>query len=300
MKFVQKDSLVFPVHKVDFEPTFGMAANQDYACAIIGEINGVETVMNVCSDRYELVPVADIYSQVETILAQHKVNYTTNVQMANDNAQFFIDYIIEDEKYAIQIKGTKDFCKPMVRVYHSYNGKVKATFTLGYYRLVCSNGLVIPVEGKEQKNMHISCRHTQSILSKLKEFTLKLEYLLNSAELAKAGYERLSDTKVEAYGERIEEVLNAIKLPVDESRGRSKDSDADANYSPYFAKAFTKIREEMNTLNIKEANDWLVYNAVNFAIFDNEVNIKSNDVRTNYDSSVMSYLLNPENTPELS
>ena len=64
----QLNDLLFDVKKVNFAETFGMAANSDYSHAIIGNINGENKVLNVCSDRYELVRNSEIFPQIRQIL----------------------------------------------------------------------------------------------------------------------------------------------------------------------------------------------------------------------------------------
>jgi sorbitol-specific phosphotransferase system component IIBC len=48
--------------------------------------------------------------------------------------------------------------------------------TFGYFRLICENGLVVPVEGKEAENIHIIGKHTAKILESLEQLMEKVKY----------------------------------------------------------------------------------------------------------------------------
>jgi hypothetical protein len=134
--------------------------------------------LNYCSPRYELVPNADIFPKINAILMKYKINYSVNYYH-DDFARFYADYQIEDKRYTYKMKGTSDVITPMLRIQHSYNGLTKYKITFGYFRLVCTNGLVIAIQDMKQFNLCLTGKHTSSILNSLKRLNDLMESICN-------------------------------------------------------------------------------------------------------------------------
>jgi len=264
------ETLLFDVKKVETESVFGIPANSDYSHAIIGNINGIDTILNVCSDRYELVRNEEIFPVIRGILNDSGMKFTESYSMVN-NARFYADYVIENESTFI---GTKnDIVKPLIRVRHSYNGLTKYAITFGYFRLICSNGLVIPVEGKEATNLHIAGRHTTAIRTSLDLLMEKLQYFVVNQNVLSNNFNTLSDQWVKDPKDRITEVLE---------------------YSGITDRAietvFNSVQNEATQLYNGNINDWLIYNGVNQFIHNGD-NKKVLEQKEIYDHKAIKFLL---------
>lgn len=252
-------------------------SNSNCAFDIIATIDGQEQRLATCADRYELVHNASIFPRIEADLEARGYTYTKSYHMI-DNARFYAKYILEDSSLAIG-KG-KDKIKPMISVAHSYNGLTKYNITFGYFRLICTNGLVIPAEGQEDKNLRISGKHTKEILNSFEILWDKLDYFFSIQDTFKKRFEVLTDRIVVNYADRVEEVLNATK--VKPSKAQKLD-------------ILTTIENEAKVLDT-DVNDWLIYNGINAYIFkgtDSNGNRSkaAPEVKSATDSKVLAYMM---------
>jgi len=239
------NDIIFPVSKVLTD----IPANSDCEYDIIGFPNDVKRKLGTCSDRYELVPNEVIFPRIEEELNSRGMKFSVAYHEV-DNARFYAKYILEDKNLAIGSGG--DIVKPMISVNHSYNGLTKYSITFGYFRLVCSNGLVIPLEGQEATNLMISGKHTKEILNSFDSMFVKMNDFFALQGKIQKKFEVLTDRAIANYGERIEAVLEATKLKPSKVQ---------------LAEISVTAINEANTLNGGVVNDWLIYNAINAYIY---------------------------------
>lgn len=272
------NEMLFDVEKVQITE---FDCNSDYAYDIYGYPNDVKTRLNSCSNRYELVANEDIFPVIRQILINKGINFSENYTQI-DHARFYGEYIIEDQKFAHRINGSNDIVKPIINVQHSYNGLTKYKIQFGYFRLVCSNGLVIPVEEMKEYNLSIVGKHTKSIINSFAQLNNTLTYFVEHADQIKlaitAKYDTLAGNWVAKWEDRIEEVLNMNKINI---TGGNK------NTLSYIS---NNINSEKHLYNGK-VNDWLIYNAINRYIYDDDMNIKAPEIRRELDSKVFESML---------
>jgi hypothetical protein len=278
---VIKENEVMLQNLVDLDGTF-MSTNSDYSHSIIGLIDGVETLLNSCSDRYELVTNAEIFPRIEDELNARNLDFTAEYRSTN-NAVFSAKYVIENDSYRVGNDG--DVIKFQLVVTHSYNGLEKYTMSLGAFRLICTNGMVIPFEGYEEKNYTVTGKHTKKIQESIQGLFAKIPEFFGEAEKFVKRYELMYDTKIENFGERVESVMDAVGISVGKT---CKDG---SRNTPNLDHVLATIRTEMAQLNETVCNDWLIYNGINGYIFDDEKNVKSQSVRKDLDKKVMAEIL---------
>ena len=276
---VELTDLLFDVEKRDNPRN----TNPEYAKVITAKfVNGDEMDLNYCSDRYELVPNEDIFPVIRMILVMHGIQFTERYFMLN-NARFYAEFIIEDSRFAYQMPGSAgDIIKPMLKVQHSYNGLTKYAITFGYFRLVCSNGLVIPIDDMKEYNMHVTGKHTFSIKRSLQKLENTIQYFAeNAAQITAAitaKYDKLAGNEVTNVEDRIKEVLNVAKISAVENQ------------------KFNTVQNIVSRINQETdlyggvTNDWLIYNGINQYINDSDLNKKSPEVRMELDSKVFEYM----------
>ena len=150
---------------------------------------------------------------------------------------------------------------------------------MGYFRVVCSNGLTIWY-GEECENLQIVHKHTiNKVEFAIAEMMEKLDFFLTSKDLVKEAIKTLSDRKIEKWHVRLTEVLNATGI-------NTKETNTDA-----IEWAVLKEIERGNTNDV--VTDWMLYNAINEGyIFNDEINKKEESKRYELDAKVCEYMFN--------
>jgi hypothetical protein len=276
------NDLCFPVELRDNE----RQTNREYSKVVTGIIGGVETDLNYCSPVYQLVPNLDIFPKVEEILKEKKIKFTAQYSHTQ-NARFYGNFIIEDPRFAYIMQGTNDMIKFIWNFQHSYNGLTKYRGVAGFYRLICTNGLVVPVQEMVDYNLVIQGKHTSSILHSLQEFRGIMEKVTDNLGTVKTSivqkYELLGGRAVTKVEDRVIEVLKASKIiPVENSKFNTVND------------ILNRIEKEANdkTLGYNgKVNDWLVYNGINQYVNDDSRNIAAPEKRRETDSKVLEYML---------
>lgn len=276
------NEMLFPVELRDNPRN----TNQEYSKVVVGHIDTGEIDLNYCSPRYQLVPNSEIFPKIEEIFKQNNVTFTVKYSMLK-HAMFYAYYIIEDPAYAFIMPNTKDDIKFSFVFQHSYNGLWKYKGIAGFYRLVCKNGLTVPVKQMKDYNLQISGKHTPSILESLIQFDNLLKMIAkNGKEIVtsvKNVYSQLSDRMVYKVEDRIKEVLGAVGITaIDNKKFNTVTNIID------------KIRVESDNPTLGYAgkiSDWLIYNGINQYINDDELNIASPEKRKDKDIAVLEYLI---------
>lgn len=276
------NDLCFPVELID-NPN---KTNREYSKIVTGIIDGEEFDLNYCSPIYELVPNEMIFPKVEEILNQHNIAFSV-VYSHTNNARFYGSYTIEDKRFSYKMAGTNDEIKFIWNFQHSYNGLTKYKGIAGFFRLVCSNGLVVPVEEMNEYNLVIQGKHTSSILKSLDQFSQILTNVTDNLETVKTSivkkYEDLGGVWVKKPEDRLKEVLQANKIAIIENAKFNTLNDIMNN-----------IMFEANNVGLGyngKVNDWLIYNGINQYIHDDDRNIAAPEKRRETDSKVLEYML---------
>ena len=273
--------LLFPVELID-NPNW---TNSEYAKIVVAMIDGKVKHLNYCSERYELVANGNIFPQVEEIFNSLGIAFTVEYSHAN-HVRFYAKYTIEDERFSYTIAGTDDVIKFVFTFQHSYNGKTKYKGVAGFFRLICSNGLTIPVAEMSQYNLSISGKHTSSILHSLQQFKDILQFAAENLTEVKTAiavrYEKLANTVSINPRKRIEDVLKATGIAAIENSKFNT-----VNY------VMNRITAEMDELkgSYSDVNEWLIYNGINHYLNNDSLNVKAPETRKESDIAVLEYML---------
>ena len=213
-----------------------------------GARRGKPTLLNTCSDVYELVTNTSIFPKIERMLRKAKIKYTVTYKMV-DFSRFYAEFKLETG--GVSVGNKKDLIFPIIRVEHSYNGLLKYKITFGWFRMICSNGLTVPVAGKEDQNITITGKHTKQILQSLNLLFEKLDFFTKNADKYTEKFHIIAERKVENWAARVEYVMEASGIG---KRGLEQIS--------------AKIEEESKKLYAGKVSDWLIYNAFNYHIYN--------------------------------
>jgi len=276
------NDLTFPVELRDNPRN----TNSEYNKVVTGIIDGEEIDLNYCSSVYELVPNETIFPKVEDIFRSKGIAFSVDYSHSN-NARFYGNYTIEDSRFGYRMAGTNDVIKFVWNFQHSYNGLTKYKGIAGFYRLICSNGLTIPVAEMKEYNLCIEGKHTSTIIRSLEEFESILINVTNNLGDVKTAitdkYEVLGNMWVVKPEKRIEEILDATGIRA-----------VDNNKFNTVNDIMNKISKESQNTSLGyngKVNDWLIYNGINQYIHDDSRNIAAPEKRRENDSKVLEYML---------
>lgn len=134
---------------------------------------------------------------------------------------------------------------PELVIRNSYNGESSLSFHLGFYRLICSNGLTIAVPGTEGSNLTRKSRH---VTGPMKEFTRNLDEAIVAAFVGLQGlqarFSELESTPITP----VQEIALVERLGLSKNQ-RTTFENLRAGYAG----------------RDTEANLWAVYNCINEA-----------------------------------
>jgi len=275
------NDLIFPVEMVDNpRPT-----NPEYAKVVRGIVDGVEMDLNYCSSRYALIPNKDIFPQIEEILNSNGIHYSAGYSHIN-HVRFYANYTLEDDNFGYKLKETNDLIYPRLFVQHSYNGLTKYSIIFGYFRLICSNGLTIPLTEMSKFNLNIVGKHTEHIQRSFIVLNERLKFFANNARQVTSDivqkYELLGGRIVENPQDRITEILKANKISIVENNKFNTMNDI-----------INRLQVEANNPNLGyngKVNDWLIYNAINQYIYSPRT-IAAPEFKMEKDTKILNYIL---------
>lgn len=265
-----EDLLYLPVEKVpvseilndEFEHPTGI----NHAI-VVTKPGGIKRVVQYCSELYYLVPNKEILPAFEREISKF-YQIEKNISISHD-ARFFVDFIMKDKSFMIS---KEDPIFPRVRLVNSYDGSIKYHFTAGFFRLICSNGLMIPTGyTKTIRSMHTPKLGKETSFEEVMQMTS--EFLAEASDAVEV-YKDLQDQVTKDWMMRIEEVTEETSFPVS-----------------LMEDVMARMSLELETTPSLEPSDWLVYNAFNYQLNHNT------DFRAKYnkkdaiDQEVMDYLL---------
>lgn len=276
------NDLLFPVEVKDNE----VRTNSEYSKIVSGIVDNEEMHLNYCSPRYELVENKAIFPNVENVLKANGIGFDASYRHVN-HVRFYADLTINDDKFKFDVNGKGDIIRPKISVQHSYNGLTKYMINFGYFRMICSNGLVIPVEEMNMFNLSISGKHTSSILRSIERLNEMLVYFSQNASTIipqiTGKFESLGGHWVANPEDRITEVMKASGLSIIENSKFNTVNDI-----------MNRIEREANNPAMAyngKINDWLIYNGINQYINDDSRTIEVPEKRREKDSKVLETLL---------
>jgi hypothetical protein len=271
--------ICFPAEKKPLsELGFGSISSTEYA--IVAEIAGNQSILNTCSDRYEFIHCEQIFQVIENMLHANGIDFEVEYVM-HDYSVFKATYKLSNVFVTLP-NGDKVYLK--FEVTHSYNGLAQYVIVLGFFRMVCSNGLVIPLEGHESDSIYIKGKHTEKILESLNSLMDTLSRFIDNRENYADRYRLMAERPVIKWRDRIVQVMKATGI----NAGKK-----DINLEAINRKMMLELNDRLGTGKKVEANDWLIYNAINEGyIYNNEVNSIKPHLRIEKDAKLVQWIYN--------
>jgi hypothetical protein len=306
------EDICFPVEAVQLTsllPEGYELLASDRQTAIIGETRvGHKDIFALQSKEYSLIPNELIRSTIDDCLSDYSldIRYTTQ-------GEFSITIILPD-KVSI---GSEQLYKSII-INNSYNGKMPFTIQgtsirlhdekrvrISYYREICSNGLMGWVDDfmsmQDYLNWLAAGQPKKYKNSLQHQVTIENKQHQQKEELLQKRFSH-KGLKIEWFKEfLINELQKFLNYPSSLTAlvyqrladcSFSKDTGlmiTDTGIPKMLAKqAQDRLRKEEKLLGVKP-NLWLVYNAVNYALFNSRSSLTIND-RYRLDESALHYL----------
>ena len=262
--------IYFPVKKVPVEeitiPGLEHPSGISHAIVVM-KPDGVERVVQYCSELYYLVPNDSIIPAFEKEISRF---FEVEKRIKMDRwARFFIDFILKDKLVAMS---PKDSVFPRIQLINSYDGSIKYHFMAGYYRLICSNGLMVPAGFvKDLTSMHTPKLGKETSFESVLQ--MASEFLAETGDITEV-YRELQDQPTPNWMLRIEEIIEETSFPVSLQEEVTE-----------------RMGVELEIFPEAKPNDWLIYNAFNYQLNHHE-ELKAKESKKNgMDQEVLEYLL---------
>lgn len=228
------------VKSVELFPGFSFTKQNEFS--VVVDNNGDDLIVNQVSKVYHLVKNEDIIKPLQKLFSGMEFEITGKQRF---DSRFYFDFIFKDKNLAIM---DGDLIFPKLRVNNSYDGRVKYSMDMGFYRLICSNGLVVPIKGFEDKNIKIKMRHTPSLGAKFENEPIEemVSDFLDSYTNYVKPFKELSKKKINNLEDTINDVIENTKFS-----------------SRKAEEVFNIIIEEQGRLKAKTPNAWLLYSGFN-------------------------------------
>lgn len=119
--------------------------------------------LGVCTEQYGVVKNADLIEMVESNLATHGKlsNYNSKKFVVRDGSRFYASYDFPDFKTELKPMGKRakgDILGLRLVVNNSYDRSCRVSLSLGFLRLVCTNGMT-----SLSKEFSMTKRHTLAV-----------------------------------------------------------------------------------------------------------------------------------------
>lgn len=231
--------------------------------------------VNVCSGDYNLVSNRKLFTPiVEQLSKQYEIEVRVSML---EWSKFYVDFIFKDHNLRGATK--KDILFPRLRINNSYDGSMRFSFYFAIWRLICSNGAkaVIPESVRQGKFMHTPQLGLETDEGHESSTVLleKLETFIGNSKEIVRGYDPLIQST-----RQMGEVLD-VMTDVQESTSYPK---------KLVEHAYERLQYEATQLK-QPINDYLIYNALNFALFNSGNSELPEHKKDKKDQEVLDYLL---------
>ncbi len=184
-------------------------------------------VLGIVTDRYEVLQNEDFFNPVEDLFKTEGFgNYTRKTVCTHGGARVRAIYDFKD--HGIKVGGEDLMLR--LKVQNSFDGSLRASFQVGMVRLVCTNGLAVPVAAVGMTRKHTKALDTSLVrdafgrsVNAFKEAAPSFERLQHSAVTQAEGNSILlgfekSKVMSERMRERIQGVWESPRYHEDRNR----------------------------------------------------------------------------------
>lgn len=147
-----------------------MRTYKEYSIDRLNNFKEQALIYKSTSDKYRTVDSQDLINTTERVLNEHGLEYSRSIGgtvRGFKGTKHVIKYTIENNE--LTIKGDK--LKPTINFLNSYNGESALMIRVGFFRLICSNGLIVGQSFYSDRLVHVK---GMTIEAKLSALAIKL------------------------------------------------------------------------------------------------------------------------------
>jgi len=238
------EEIYFPVKQVKAKDFFGYPFPKGRDEIIITDANESSKVLNVCSRVYRLVKNQDFIAPIDEEIKRvygDNVNISVN---SEGGSRFFVNWALKENLITI---ANGDTIIPMISAVNSYDGSTKQALTVGFHRLVCTNGLTGASTALRMKRKH-----------SIKSANIGMNGIFDKVDGILSG-------KIGVF----QKMLNPIhRSEMDQFIESISENKAKLGFPKKLVPGVHRIiEEEAKTLGFKKPNPWLIYNAFNNVLY---------------------------------
>jgi hypothetical protein len=257
----------------------GFSAPPGFDHVIVDENNNI---LNFCSGRYSLVNNSTILKPIESYLKTNNIDYIKKVKIIN-GSKFYVDYIIKTRKDTENVKGIF----PKISIWNSYDGGSTMRHEMGFYRLICSNGLTRPEgEVKKKSFKHAVSQKTNKTdtQEKILKILMDIKSFIDGCSLDIQKFEDM--TKVKVTKAKIDSIANHLKLSKKIVECAKERYDLETKEGVEYINEYGEVVKSKGC----EKNLFTLYNALNYGIYN--TNLKElPEKKIEKDKELINYLL---------
>lgn len=154
------DNIDFDVHQ---EPLLTTDGKRTGYFGMVRRDTPEPITLGVCTEQYGVVKNADLIQMVEENLSQHTQlsNYSSKKLVVRDGARLYASYDFPDFKTELKPVGKRakgDILGLRLVVNNSYDRSSRVSLSLGFLRLICTNGMT-----SLTKEFSMTKRHTLAV-----------------------------------------------------------------------------------------------------------------------------------------
>lgn len=249
-------------------------------------VDNAGNILSFCSDNYNLRHNSTLYKPLEELMRERKLPFDRKVRIY-DGTKFYVDYLIRDRIRSVSVNDII----PKFSIWNSYDGTLKTCLKFGFYRFICSNGMTRPVG----KNSMIAKKHYKArkaddgidlSLMNHGETLDSINLFLKEAHDDVKVYDELNQREGDVR--KILEVSEKLKF----SKNILETAVRRFNLETAKDRSLTYVNEngELVTHEGSQATMYIVYNALNYAIYNNN-NREYPEMKLKKDQQILEELL---------
>lgn len=151
--------------------------------------------LGVCTDRYDLVQNSDLIEMSESMFAARGLTgWERKEVISHGGAKARFIYKFPKVGFSV---GRNDNLIFALKVQNSFDGSLRASFNIGLFRLICSNGLTVP-----HKAINLSHKHTGKLDAE--RFSVGLDKAISQFHSTAPLFEAMGRVKVDQkFGQSV-------------------------------------------------------------------------------------------------
>lgn len=250
---MENNNIFFPVSLVPANEVLKMPTiSKKLVRAVVGTIEGTNTIIHIGGKNYTLVKNSDLYPKVKDMLTANELDFNEGLRSENFS-KFFGRYTINTP---VEIAEGYIF-KPTVIVTNSYDGDLKLDYTFGF---LTKGGQFLSINWESKTK-----KHTESVIKFVDGLEMEVQaYLETNAEIITAQFGKLIETSVSGWESYLVDIIKKVDLFKTHKIVQKVETD----YTNDTLDVISKVKENCALFGIESPNNFILLTALSEWIED--------------------------------